>query len=156
MLQIYWSDVVHVCITWLVLSLECTIYAVITLFWGSQVVHHGFNGQLPGVSNGTHVCSVHLYTSSRWIRVCTHVHASRCMHMRVYSFTVSDSFQSGACRSTVHVNQKYNKYFSREEYSCVSILCTRHAIFQSCKSTRRCTGLSSGCAVGCKLMRVLV
>ena len=38
MLQIYWSDVVHVCMTWLVMSLECTVYAVITLFWGFLVV----------------------------------------------------------------------------------------------------------------------
>ena len=44
MLQIYWSDFVHVCMTWLVMALECAVYAVITLFWGSQVVHHGCNG----------------------------------------------------------------------------------------------------------------
>ena len=74
--------------------------------------------------------------------------------MGVYSFTVSDFFLSGACQSTVYVNQKYNKYFSREEYSSVSILCTRHAVCQSC--TRRGTVLSAGCAVGCKLMTVLV
>ena len=146
----------RVCMTWLVMSLECAVYAVITLFWGFQVVHHGCNGKLRGLPDRTHVCGVHLHTSPMWIRVRTHVHASRCMHMRVYSFTVSDSFLSGACQSIVHVNQRYNKYFSREEYSSVSILYTRHAVCQSCKSTRRCTVLSSGCAVGCKLMTVLV
>ena len=66
--------------------------AVFTLFWGFRVVHHGCNGQLPGVPDGTHVCGVHMYTWPRWIRVRTHVHASRCMRMRVYSFTVSDCF----------------------------------------------------------------
>ena len=64
-----------------------------------------------GLPDRTHVCGLHMYTSPMWIRVRTHVHASRCMHMTVYSFTVSDSFLSGACQSTIHVNQKYNKYF---------------------------------------------
>ena len=156
MLQIYWSDVVHVCMTWLVMSLECAVYAVITLFWGFRRFTMVATGNFRGLPDRKHVCRVQLYTSPMWIRVRTHIHASRCMHMRVYSFTVSDSFLSGACQSTVHVNQKYNKYFSREDYSCVSILCTRHAVCQSCKSTCRCTVLSSGCAVGCKLMTVLV
>ena len=49
-------------------------------------------GNCTGLPYGTHVYSVHIYTSPRWIRVRTHVHASRCIHQRVYSFTASDSF----------------------------------------------------------------
>ena len=66
-------------------------------------------GNCRGLPDRTHVCGVHMYTSPMWIRVRTHVHASRCMHMRVYSFTVSDSVLSGrvseysACESKVQL-----------------------------------------------------
>ena len=49
-------------------------------------------GNCRGLPDGKHVCVVHMYTSPRWLCVRTQVHASRCMHMRVYSLTVSDSF----------------------------------------------------------------
>ena len=66
----------------------CRNYAVLGgLKWFTMVVL----GNCRGLPDGTHVCGVHMYTSPRWIRVRTHVHASTCMHMRGFSFTVSDS-----------------------------------------------------------------
>ena len=66
-------------------------------------------GNCGGLPDWTHVCGVQLYTSPMWIRVRTHVHASKYMHMRDYSLTVSDSVVVNA----VHVS---NGCASRVEF----------------------------------------